>query len=265
MDRVQGAAEPQGELPGLRPQVIAPEACRCLSARAIAVRWTLVGVALVAAEVLLMRCVDRAAAEWGLRLYGTDLSDYLGGAGVPLGGPLPYVAAIALLLWAARRYAWPRGRRFALLLPLVFAATGLGSFAVKIAVGRQRPFMLHEPQPTFASAWERRLDRRFQSFPSSDVMVAAGLAMTLFLLLESGPARYALFAIPAYSAFGRVLIARHYPSDCLAAAALGMVVAWLLWRWQERRAAAAPAAHTDAPDPPAADPAPPAPAPDDPR
>ena len=193
---------------------------------------------LVAIEVLLVLYVDRPAAEWGLRLYGTDVSDYLGGAGVPLGGPLPYLAAVLLLLWAARRYGWPRGRQVAWLLPIVFAVTGLGSFAVKIAVGRQRPFMFQQPQPGFATAWERHLDRRYQSFPSSDAMVAAGLSMVLFLMLERGAARYAVFALTAYSAFGRVLIARHYPSDCVAGAALGALLAWLLWRLQERWLAA---------------------------
>jgi membrane-associated phospholipid phosphatase len=180
---------------------------------------------------------------------------------VPFGGPLPYIAAIVLLLWAARKYRWPRGRQVAWLLPIVFAVTGLGSHGIKIAVGRPRPFMLHTPWPSHNSAWKRHLDRRFQSFPSSDVMVAAGLATVLFLLVGHGRWRYGLVVYPAYSAAGRILIARHYPSDCLAALALGVATTWALWRLQERWLAAR-AARTGATDPPPGSPVPEAPPPD---
>jgi len=218
-------------------------------------------VLLIAVEALLVLYVDRGVGLWALSVYQTDAADYLGGAGVPLGGPLPYLAAILLALWAARRYRWAMGRRVAFALPLVFALSGLGSYAVKAAVGRPRPFMLEQPPPTFNSTWERRLDRRYHSFPSSDVMVAAGLATVLFLMLERGRARYAVFAIPVYSAFGRIIIARHYPSDCLAAVMLGIAATWLLWRLQERLSAAARAARTGGPEPSPEGPGPPAPPP----
>lgn len=208
--------------------------------RCVTIRWALTALLIIGVNVALCLWADPITARWGNVAERSTVAVWFATAAVPLGGPLPYVAAILLLLWAARTYGWPRGRQFAVLLPIVFAATGLGSFAVKIAVGRPRPFTLHQAAPTFEHAWQRRLDGRFQSFPSSDVMVAAGLATVLALLLERGRGRYALFLMPGLSAAGRILIARHYPSDCLAALVLGAVLAWVLRRLQERWLARSP-------------------------
>lgn len=204
---------------------------------------------LVGLLIVLYLWADPITGSWGNVSERSEVAVWVAATAVPFGGPLPYIVAIGLLLWAARKYRWPRGRQVAILLPIVFAVTGLGSFAVKIVVGRPRPFTLHQQIAPPANAWKRHLDRRFQSFPSSDVMVAAGLATVLFLLVGHGRGRYALVLFPAYSAAGRILIARHYPSDCLAAMALGAATTWLLWRLQERWLAAR-AARTDATGPP---------------
>lgn len=196
-------------------------------------------VGLVACVLLVVVLyVDPFAGGWGNVASRSLVASVISTAAVPLGGPLPSLAAMVLLLWAARKWDWSRGRQFVLLVPLVFVGAGLASHVIKIAVGRQRPFVCYEGLSGHTSWWTRRLDGRFHSFPSADVTVAAGLSMALFLLLEHGTARYLLFLLPAFSAAGRVLNARHYPSDCLAGAVLGMVVAWWLWRLHERRSAA---------------------------
>jgi len=205
-------------------------------------------VLLTCTVVLLVLYVDPITAGWGNLAWKSPLAGLFATGGVLLGGPLPYRGAFLALLWACRRYRWPRGRRFAILLPFVFAVTGLGSRAAKVIVGRPRPITLHRPAVTFPSEWARHLNGQFQSFPSGDVTVAAGLATVLFILLERGGARYLLFAIPLFSAAGRIGNARHYPSDCLAGLALGILSAWAVWRLQERWIAAR-AARTGALEP----------------
>jgi membrane-associated phospholipid phosphatase len=186
--------------------------------------------------LLALVCIqlDLPAARWAHEVRPKAWARWVSAAGVPLGGPLPYIAAIGLLVWAARRWDWPTGRRVAWLLPIVFAVTGLGSHGIKMIVGRPRPYMLTDPWPPSAASWTRRFDLRFQSFPSADVMVASGLVTVLMLLLEDRPARYLLLAIPLASSLGRMVIVVHYPTDCLGAMVLGSAAAWGLWHWQLR-------------------------------
>lgn len=211
--------------------------------------WSvLVAVLLAVLFPLLIVYVDPIAERWGNAVHRREWVIAVVTGTEPLGGPVPYIAALILLAAAAWRYRWGRGWRFAVLVPVVFAVSGLGSYGIKIIVGRPRPFTLVQPAQVYASEWQRHLDRRCQSFPSSDVMVAASFAMLLFLLPERGRARYLLFALPVLTAAGRITNARHYPSDCLAAFILGVAVTWLLWRLQERWWPAR-AARTAAPPP----------------
>jgi membrane-associated phospholipid phosphatase len=74
------------------------------------------------------------------------------------------------------------------------------------------------------------IENEIHSFPSGDVTVAAGLAAGLFLLAGRGRVRYLVFGLAALSAAGRMLGAKHYPSDCLFGALVGIAVAALLWK-----------------------------------
>jgi undecaprenyl-diphosphatase len=202
--------------------------------RPVVVRWA---VLLALAAVLLaclMLFVDPFVGRWATGVCKDYWWLAIRQSAVPLGGPGPPLAVMVALLVLAKRWRWPQAHRAALLLPIAFAVSGLAGHVIKIAVQRPRPFMRAEEWPQ-QTRWQRMWDGRFQSFPSGDVTVSGALAMVGFLLLGKRRVAYLLFAVPAYSATARMVGARHYPSDCLAGFLLGALIAWLLWRFQERR------------------------------
>ena len=105
---------------------------------------------------------------------------------------------------------------------LGFAGAGLVEFAVKHLVGRARPdgapHGILLTGPTFAPDLD--------SFPS-------GHATSVFAVAAVFAACYPRLAWPLYLlataiAVGRVYLARHYVSDIMAGATIGIAVAWLL-------------------------------------
>jgi membrane-associated phospholipid phosphatase len=204
------------------------------AARSVVVRWA---VLLALAAVLLaavMLFVDPIVGRWAIGICEQRWSLTIRESAIPLGGPVPPLGAMIALLVLARRWRWAQAYRAALLLPIVFVVSGLAGHAIKITVQRPRPFMRAKAWPQ-ETRWQRMWDARFQSFPSGDVTVSGALAMVGFLLVGKRRVGYLLFAVPAYSATARMVGARHYPSDCLAGFMLGGLIAWLLWRYQERR------------------------------
>jgi undecaprenyl-diphosphatase len=211
-------------------------------------------VLLVLAAALLaclMLFVDPLVGRWATGVCEQRWSLAIREAAIPLGGPLPPLAAMVALLVLARRWRWPQAYRAALLLPVAFVVSGLAGHIIKITVQRPRPFMMAEEWPQ-ETRWQRMWDARFQSFPSGDVTVSGALAMVGFLLVGKRRVGYLLFAVPAYSATARMVAARHYPSDCLAGFMLGLLTAWLLGRYQERRWPLAQRPEAEPPSPPPA-------------
>jgi hypothetical protein len=119
---------------------------------------------------------------------------------------------------------WPRSRlrEAAWLGALGFACAGLVEFTLKHLVGRARPDAADHglviSGPTFAPDLD--------SFPS-------GHATSVFAVAAVFAAFYPrvswlLYALAAAIAFGRVYLERHYVSDVLAGALIGLAVAWAL-------------------------------------
>jgi membrane-associated phospholipid phosphatase len=148
-------------------------------------------------------------------------------------GRLPLIAGVGvvlLLVGAALRSAlWAR-RGLAVLL--AFALCGGAVYIGKPLVRRPRPWAAAEGLAWRQTVreWQWSGDGRAHSFPSGDVTCAAGLAAVGFLAVGRGRARYLFLLIPLLSATGRILDARHYPSDCLAGLLIGFGVAALVWR-----------------------------------
>ena len=118
--------------------------------------------------------------------------------------------------------AGPATARLAL---LALVPTNLVVEGLKRAVNRTRP--------------DGEQKRSNSSFPSSHAANAAALAWVLARRWRRlAPALWALAVLVAAS---RMYLNRHYPSDVLAALAIGMACGWLAPRMLRRRAAPEPA------------------------
>ena len=136
--------------------------------------------------------------------------------------PAHFVAGIILLVGA-----WFRGSnrwaRIFLCMLLACALAGVSTRVIKVAVGRARPAMAATEGwrgPTFYS--------RSQAFPSGHTASSVAFFAVLFFANR----RLALICspIPLVIATSRVYTGQHYLSDIIAAAALGVLCAYLVKR-----------------------------------
>jgi undecaprenyl-diphosphatase len=133
-----------------------------------------------------------------------------------LGGGWATVALVPLVWWA-------RTRRFALALALAVAAQATWVWALKLAVGRVRPWIaLGLPAPIGAPH-----DGSFPSgHASGSFCAAAFLAVALPAVWRAPPWRVRLVtvvtvALATLVAVSRVYLGAHFPSDVIAGAMMG--------------------------------------------
>jgi len=196
--------------------------------------WAVAVATALAAIPLLMMTLDPVVAGHTVPHYGSaaterllTFTDLLGNA--PLVPGLGGILLMAALVLRSRRLA-----RVGVLVLLVFGLCGGAAYSVKSVVRRPRPWTQGLVWSETIRDWKWSRNGQAHSFPSGDVTIASGLAMTLYLGLRHGRARTLVFLIPLASSVGRILGARHYPSDCLAGLLLGIGLAALVWRvWPE--------------------------------
>jgi undecaprenyl-diphosphatase len=140
-----------------------------------------------------------------------------------------------------RRPAWRPAT--AALIAALLATSGVVA-ALKLAVGRARPFVAHP--------WARVLGLQFpsdHSFPSGHA--AGSFAFAAFVAQVSPRHRWGLLALASAIAVSRVALGVHYPSDVLVGALLGAAIGYSsargLSRWREHRAASSAPPRSDAP------------------
>jgi len=104
------------------------------------------------------------------------------------------------------------------------------AYALKFILLRARPYADLGPFSFFNGAGLFQDDRAFQSFPSGDVAVVSGMSFYLFCTAAPNPLRWALVLLPLATAFSRVSLNKHWPSDTLFALGLGAVMAMAVWR-----------------------------------
>jgi len=162
-----------------------------------------------------LQSLDDAAQQWVQHQRRPALEAPMRAA-TDLARPALVAAAVVALASAA-------GRSVLLEAVLVLAPLNLLVEGVKFACNRARPDGEHR--------------HRNASFPSSHAANAFALATVLTRRWRRGG--IAFFALASTIAFSRVYLNRHWPSDVLFAAALGIVVAWAVLharaRLRERR------------------------------
>jgi undecaprenyl-diphosphatase len=123
-------------------------------------------------------------------------------------------------------------RRISAILLLAIMLSTLATTYVKEVVDRERPTS-YEFKPDLGFDYEVQQDvisRFASSFPSGHAARSAAFALIVSFLIRNRtvlgiPAGMLMWAFPASVAFSRVYIGAHYPTDVIAGALLGIIVA----------------------------------------
>jgi membrane-associated phospholipid phosphatase len=185
--------------------------------------WIIGGILAIAGTGLVAMTLDLRIAQW---VHSTHPM----AAVHPLHPPLKFLGTfyftliIAALLAALHPATW----RAALALVLSGIVAGLFYSIVKWCVGRIRPFhgvSAFRFTPFAGGLHGLLIGVKNASFPSGHACLAFAMASCLSSLLPRW--RWGLWLLASMTAAARVLEGAHYPSDIVAAAALGILAATL--------------------------------------
>ena len=175
---------------------------------------------LVLAVALLL---DHVVASWATHAR-TPLLDLLVGAINPIGAGVTLLVLSVVLAAVSRCAGRARLPDASVLAAMTFASAGLAEFTLKHLVGRPRPDTGLAAAGLFGPSFATDID----SFPSghaTSVFAVAAVFAAYYPRL-----RWPLYGLAAAIALGRVYLERHYVSDIVAGAALGLVFAAYLYR-----------------------------------
>lgn len=147
-------------------------------------------------------------------------------------------AAIALpICWRTQKRSWVE-----LLCVAMISATlsGLAADLLRGLTGRTRPYVQERPQGFYGvradSEW-LITKHGYNSFPSGHVATIIGFAWPL--LLARRQVGFLVLGVGVAVAAARIYLGAHHLSDVFAGAALGTLIAALVWqrqlRWQRQR------------------------------
>ena len=168
---------------------------------------------------------DHVVAAWALRCR-VPVLDLVVGILNPIGSGITLLIACAALAVLARRLRRLRLQDAAWLAALAFVSAGAVEFTLKHLVGRPRPDAAMATAGLLGPSFAADID----SFPSghaTSVFAVAAVFATYYPRL-----RWPLYGLAAAIALGRVYLERHYLSDIIAGAALGLTVAVRLYRYR---------------------------------
>lgn len=167
--------------------------------------------------------LDAPVRRWATQVQYAGL-DALVGVLNPIGSGVTLLAVCVALAVSCRALRRSRLCEAGWLGTLAFMAAGLVEYALKHLVGRPRP----------ASAGPF-LGPEFDSFPSGHATSVFAVATVLGSFYPR--LRWPLYTLAAAIALGRVYLARHYLSDIVAGALVGLVIASLVLRHRNRTVA----------------------------
>lgn len=141
-----------------------------------------------------------------------------------------YVLFLALFGWSYRERA-PELRQFALAYLIAqLVGSGLIVRILKMTIGRARPDAT--PLPDYGSEWIGfSWDAHYHSFPSGHTADIVTSALFAALLLRNPWAAAACVVWAVALGLSRLAVAKHYPSDAFAGAAIALAVSVLVVRW----------------------------------
>jgi len=177
-------------------------------------------IAVVPAAILvalILRYADAPITAWAERIQSDAVQDAIRLTN-RLGGGMNPAMVIVFFYLAGVAYHCRRWKQYALSMTIAGAGAGLLGQIIKYAVGRTRPELWLGPfQHARASA---------TSFPSGHTVGAFALAGVLLFLSPSRALRVVAIALAAAVGLSRILAFRHWTSDVVASAAVGLLVAW---------------------------------------
>lgn len=137
-----------------------------------------------------------------------------------LGGGMNPVMLVAFLLVAGIAYVEQRWVGYALGMAISGLAAGTFAQIVKHLVGRARPELWLGPMHYAPGS--------STSFPSGHTVGAFALAGVLIFGSRSHGVRLLAFTLAAGVGLSRILAFRHWTSDVIASAVIGLVTAWIV-------------------------------------
>ena len=176
-------------------------------------------IAVIASAVLVAivwRFADAPITAFAERIQSSNVEDTIRIANRFGGGMNPAMVVVFFLV-AGTVYRQRRWTAYGVAMAIAGAAAGVSVQIVKYTIGRTRPELWLGPfHHARASA---------TSFPSGHTVGAFALAGVLMLASPSRTMRVIAFLLALSVAVSRVLAFRHWTSDVLASAAIGMILA----------------------------------------
>lgn len=168
--------------------------------------------------VLVWRFADAPVTAWAERIQSDTIQDFIRIMN-RLGGGMNPAMVIVFFYLAGVAYAVPRWKEYALKMTIAGAGAGLLAQIVKYTALRTRPEIWLGPfHHARASA---------TSFPSGHTVGAFALAGVLLFSSPSRTLRIVAVLIAVAVGLSRILAFRHWTSDVVASAALGLIVSQL--------------------------------------
>jgi len=162
------------------------------------------------------RFADAPITAWAERVQSSNVQDTIRIANRFGGGMNPAMVVVFFLV-AGVAYRHHRWIAFGVAMALAGAAAGVSVQIVKYTAGRTRPELWLGPFHHARAA--------ATSFPSGHTVGAFALAGVLMLVSPSRTMRVIAFLLALSVAVSRVMAFRHWSSDVLASAAIGMILA----------------------------------------
>lgn len=170
---------------------------------------------------LIWRFADAPVTAWAERVQSAGIQDTIRFANRFGGGMNPPMVVLFFLL-AGVAYRSHRWIGYAVAMAISGAAAGIAVQIVKYVAGRTRPELWLGPFEHARAA--------ATSFPSGHTVGAFALGGVLILASPSRATRIVAFLLALSVAVSRVLAFRHWTSDVLASAAIGMIIAAVVVR-----------------------------------